>query len=117
MFRIISKTKIAPDIFRLEITAPLVARKFKAGQFIVLRPFEDSERIPLTIMKSDKEAGTITLIVKAIGLSTNQLCGLNEGDEVADLLGPLGKPSEIEKFGTVGLRSWAAVLVPQLLSR
>ena len=101
MFKIIAKNKIAPDIFRLEISAPLVAKKFKAGQFIVIRPLETSERVPLTIMKTDREAGTITLIVKAIGLSTRQLCGLNEGDEVADLLGPLGKASEIEKFGTV----------------
>ena len=103
MFKIVSKSKIAPDIFRLEISAPLVARKFKAGQFIVLRPLDDSERVPLTIMKSDKEAGTITLIVKAIGLSTRQLCDMKEGDEVADLLGPLGKPSEIDKFGTVAI--------------
>ena len=101
MFKIISNDKIAPDVFRLEISAPLVAKKFKAGQFIVIRPLETSERVPLTIMKADKKAGTITLIVKAIGLSTRQLCALNEGDEVVDLLGPLGKSSEIEKFGTV----------------
>jgi len=101
MFKITSKSKIAPDIFRLEIEAPLVANKFQAGQFIVLRPLETSERVPLTVMKADKAAGTITLIIKAIGLSTRQLCSLNEGDCVADLLGPLGKPSEIDKFGTV----------------
>lgn len=101
MFEITSKTKIAPDIFRLEIKAPLVANKFKAGQFIVLRPLENSERVPLTIMKADQDAGTITLIVKAIGLSTRQLCELKVGDAIADLLGPLGKPSEIDKFGTV----------------
>ena len=101
MFEIKSKIKIAPDIFRFEIYAPLIARKFQAGQFIVMRPLESSERVPLTIMKADREAGTITLIVKAIGLSTRQLAELNEGDAVADLLGPLGKPSEIDKFGTV----------------
>lgn len=101
MFKITSRQKIAPDVFRLEIEAPLVAAKFKAGQFIVLRPLETSERVPLTIMRADQEAGTITLIVKAIGLSTQQLCTLQEGDEIADLLGPLGKPSEIDKYGTV----------------
>lgn len=101
MFEIKTKTKIAPDIFRFEIYAPLIAKKFQAGQFIVLRPLESSERVPLTIMKADREAGTITLIVKAIGLSTRQLAVLKEGDAVADLLGPLGKPSEIGKFGTV----------------
>ncbi len=101
MNEITSKTKIAPDIYRFEIKTPRIADKFKAGQFIVLRPLENSERVPLTIMKSDKKAGTITLIVKAIGLSTRQLAELQVGDSVADLLGPLGKPSEIEKFGTV----------------
>jgi ferredoxin--NADP+ reductase len=101
MFEIKTKTKIAPDIFRFEIYAPLIAKKFQAGQFIVLRPLESSERVPLTIMKANREAGTITLIVKAIGLSTRQLAELKEGDAVADLLGPLGKPSEIGKFGTV----------------
>ncbi len=101
MFEIKAKTKIAPDIYRLEIEAPLIAKKFKAGQFIVLRPLETSERVPLTIMKTDRQAGTITLIVKAIGLSTRQLCALEKGQEVADLLGPLGKPSDIENYGTV----------------
>jgi ferredoxin--NADP+ reductase len=101
MFEIKDKTKIAPDIYRLEIEAPLIAKKFKAGQFIVLRPLETSERVPLTIMKTDPQAGTITLIVKAIGLSTRQLCALEKGQSVADLLGPLGKSSEIENYGTV----------------
>ena len=101
MFEIKAKTKIAPDIYRLEIEAPLIAKKFKAGQFIVLRPLETSERVPLTIMKTDPQAGTITLIVKAIGLSTRQLCALEKGQAVADLLGPLGKSSEIENYGTV----------------
>ena len=101
MFEIKDKTKIAPDIYRLEIEAPLIAKKFKAGQFIVLRPLETSERVPLTIMKTDPQAGTITLIVKAIGLSTRQLCALEKGESVADLLGPLGKSSEIENYGTV----------------
>ena len=101
MFEITSNQKIAPDIFRLEVHAPLVAVKFKAGQFIVLRPTLASERIPLTIMRADREAGTITLIVKAVGLSTKELCGFSAGQEIADLLGPLGCPSEIRDFGTV----------------
>ena len=101
MYEIIEKTKIAPDIFRFEVSAPLVAKKFQAGQFVVLRPLENSERIPLTIMRADKNNGTITLIVKAIGLSTKQMAQLDEGDAFADLLGPLGNPSEIDLFGTV----------------
>ena len=100
-YKILSKQKIAPDIFQLEVSAPLVAAKFQAGQFIVLRPLPDSERVPLTIMNADRKAGSITLIVKAIGLSTKQLCEMNAGDEISDLLGPLGRPSEIGKYGTV----------------
>ena len=101
MYEIIEKTKIAPDIFRFEVSAPLVAKKSQAGQFVVLRPLENSERIPLTIMRADKNNGTITLIVKAIGLSTKQMAQLDEGDAFSDLLGPLGNPSEIDLFGTV----------------
>ncbi len=103
MFEIKDKKKIAPDIYQLEVYAPLVAKKFLAGQFIVLRSLETSERIPLTIMRTDIENGTITLVIKAIGLSTKQLCGLNEGDSIADLLGPLGHPSQIDFFGTVAI--------------
>jgi len=101
MFEIKDKKKIAPDVYRLEVFAPLVAKKFLAGQFIVLRPLETSERIPLTVMRADAKNGTITLVIKAIGLSTKQLCGLNKGDAITDLLGPLGQPSEIGTFGTV----------------
>jgi len=101
MNNIIEKIKIAPDTYRFQISAPLVANKFQAGQFVVLRPLSTSERIPLTIMRADKEKGTITLIVKTIGLSTKQLANLSEGDEIADLLGPLGNPSEISHFGAV----------------
>jgi ferredoxin--NADP+ reductase len=101
MFEIINKKKIAPDIFQIDVQASLVAEKFQAGQFIVLRPLDASERIPLTIMKADRQTGTITLVVKAIGLSTQQLAALNPGDPICDLLGPLGHPSEIACFGTV----------------
>jgi len=100
-FTIVSNIKIAPDVFKLEVSAPLVAAKFRPGQFIVLRPLECSERVPLTIMRADRHQGTITLIVKAVGLSTRQLTHMQKGDEIADLLGPLGHPSEIDKFGTV----------------
>jgi len=101
MFEIVEKIKIAPDTFQIKVSAPLVATKFQAGQFIVLRPLESSERIPLTVMRADKQAGMITLVVKAIGLSTKQLARMEEGDQICDLLGPLGHPSEIGKFGTV----------------
>jgi len=103
MFEIRDKKKIAPDIYHFEVYAPLVTKKFLAGQFIVLRPLETSERIPLTIMRADVENGTITLVVKAIGLSTKQLCDLEVGDAITDLLGPLGHPSQIDSFGTVAI--------------
>ena len=103
MFEIRDKKKIAPDIYHLEVYAPLVAKKFLAGQFIVIRPLETSERVPLTIMRADVESGTITLVVKAIGLSTKQLCDLEVGDSITDLLGPLGHPSQIDSFGTVAI--------------
>ena len=100
-FSIVSNTRIAPDIYRLQIHAPLVADKFQAGQFIVLRPLPTSERVPLTILRADRETGIISLIVKAIGLSTRQLSQMTVGQTVADLLGPLGNPSEIDYFGRV----------------
>ena len=101
MFEIISNQKIASDVYRLEVKAPLVAEKFKAGQFVVLRPNEKSERIPLTIMQADSTKRLITLVVKAFGLTTRELCAMKPGELVADLLGPLGQPSEIENFGSV----------------
>jgi len=103
LFEITQNNKIAPDIFRLTVSAPRVAEKFQAGQFIVLRSMEDSERIPLTVLDADRDAGTITLIVKAIGFSTRKLCGLAVGDTISDLLGPLGIPSEIDLFGNVAI--------------
>lgn len=122
MFEIVNKAKIAPDIYQYKISAPLIANKFQAGQFIVLRPLADSERVPLTIMRADKDNGTITLIVKAIGLSTKQLALLNEGDAIADVLGPLGHPSEIENFGRVvvvggGVGTAVAFAVAELLKQ
>lgn len=87
----------------LKIAAPRIAKKRKAGQFIILRSREGGERIPLTIADADPEAGTITLVVQVVGKSTSALCELEVGDEVVDLVGPLGKPTHIEKFGTVAM--------------
>jgi len=122
MFEIIRKKKIAPDIYYLEVSASLVAAKFQAGQFIVLRPTAASERVPLTIMRADKDKGSISLVVKAVGLSTRELCGLGPDDVIADLLGPLGNPSEISLFGTVvvvggGVGSAVAFAVAEALKK
>ena len=101
MYKIISKQVLAPKITRFSVEAPEVARSRKPGQFIVLRADETSERIPLTIVDSDLEKGTIDLIIQDAGFSTHVLSGFEEGDALLDVLGPLGRPTDMEKFGTV----------------
>jgi ferredoxin/flavodoxin---NADP+ reductase len=101
MFTIKHAEFLAPGVKRFVINAPRVARKQKPGQFVILRINERGERIPLTIEKSDPEQGTINIVVQSIGKTTNLLNSLKTGDSILDLVGPLGKPSEIEHFGTV----------------
>ena len=101
MFPIVESEFIAPDIKRFVIEAPRIARKRQAGQFVIVRVHEHGERIPLTIADSDPERGTITLIVQGIGKTTKLMNMLGPGDALLDLVGPLGKPSEVSKFGTV----------------
>ena len=100
MNRIIEARFLAPDIKLFRIEAPLIAEKRKAGQFIILRVHDYGERIPLTIADSDVNDGSITIIVQGIGKTTKHLNTLGEGDYINDLVGPLGKPSHIENFGT-----------------
>ncbi len=101
MFPIRKAEFLAPDVKRFEIEAPRIARKRQAGQFVIIRVYDHGERIPLTIADSSKEHGTITLIVQGIGKTTKLMNKLNAGDALLDVVGPLGKPSEIEKYGTV----------------
>jgi ferredoxin/flavodoxin---NADP+ reductase len=101
MFKILQAEFLAPGIKRFVIEAPRIARKQKPGQFVILRLYEQGERIPITIEHSDPEAGTIRIVVQSAGKTTNLLNALNAGDSILDVVGPLGKPSEIEKFGTV----------------
>lgn len=101
MHRIKEAEFIAPDIKRFVIDAPVIARKRYPGQFIILHLSETSERIPLTIVDSDPDLGTITLIVQGIGKSTRELNALEAGDFIKDLVGPLGNRSEIGRFGHV----------------
>jgi ferredoxin--NADP+ reductase len=101
MFKILHAEFLAPGIKRFVIEAPRIARKQKPGQFVILRLYEQGERIPITIEHSDPEAGTIRIVVQSAGKTTNLLNSLNTGDSILDVVGPLGKPSEIEKFGTV----------------
>jgi ferredoxin/flavodoxin---NADP+ reductase len=99
--RILDKTTIADGICRFIIEAPKIAKKRKAGNFAIVRANEYAERIPLTIVDSDEERGSITLIVQSVGKSTSLLNSLRAGDELADVIGPLGHPTPIGSFGTV----------------
>ncbi|HUI09805.1 MAG TPA: sulfide/dihydroorotate dehydrogenase-like FAD/NAD-binding protein [Bacteroidota bacterium] len=101
MYPIIDRKAIAPTITRLEIKAPFIARKRKAGNFVMVRVEEGGERIPLTIADGDPVAGTITLIVQAIGGTTKLLCSKKAGDALLDVVGPLGNPTPIARHGTV----------------
>jgi len=101
MFKILHAEFLAPGIKRFLIEAPRIARKQKPGQFIIVRIYEEGERIPLTIENSDPEQGTISIVVQSLGKTTTLLNSLGTGDHILDVVGPLGKPSEIKQFGTV----------------
>ena len=101
MFKIIDAQFLAPGIKRFILEAPRIARKQKPGQFVILRIYEQGERIPVTIENSDPARGTISIVVQSAGKTTQMLNSLNAGDSILDVVGPLGKPSDIEKFGTV----------------
>ena len=96
MFKIISKQELNDAVTRMEIEAPYVARKAQAGQFIIFRVDEFSERVPLTVAGCDRERGTVTIIFQKVGLSTRLLGGLEAGDCIADFVGPLGRPTQTE---------------------
>jgi ferredoxin--NADP+ reductase len=101
MFKIAHAEFIAPGIKRFEIEAPRIARKHKAGQFVILRLHDRGERIPITIENSNPERGTINIVVQSVGKTTHLLNALSAGDNILDVVGPLGKPSEIALFGNV----------------
>jgi ferredoxin--NADP+ reductase len=115
MFPILDAKQLASDVKWFRIKAPLVARKRKPGQFVIIRLDETGERIPLTVADADPQAGTIELIVKAIGKTTIMLCRKEKGDSIADVMGPLGRPTDIEKVGhavVVGGGVGTAVIYP-----
>lgn len=101
MNRIIEKTYFSPKVAKLVVEAPLIAKARKPGHFVIVRTGERGERIPLTIADADVIKGTITLVVQAVGHSTNMICDLNEGDSLTDVVGPLGRATHIENYGTV----------------
>lgn len=100
-FLIKHKQQFSEKVFLLKIEAPLIAKSRKPGNFVIIRVDKGGERMPLTIADSDTKEGTITLVVQTVGLSSTKLCALNVGDSIADVVGPLGNPTHIEKFGTV----------------
>jgi NAD(P)H-flavin reductase len=97
--RILKKELIAPSIYRIEVDAPLVARKHRAGQFVILRVSPTGERIPLTVVDKDPAAGTIVIVYQVVGKTTMLLEDIEAGEEILDLVGPLGHPTEIHNFG------------------
>ncbi|MGA2960487.1 MAG: sulfide/dihydroorotate dehydrogenase-like FAD/NAD-binding protein [Candidatus Korobacteraceae bacterium] len=101
MYRIVQAKLLGRNIKQFEIEAPRIARKQRPGQFVIVRLHENGERIPLTIEGSDLEKGTITLVVQSIGKTTYLMNSLEAGDAILDVVGPLGKPTEIENYGTV----------------
>ena len=101
MNKIISKRFFSENVAEIVVEAPLIARSRKAGHFVIVRVDKNGERMPLTISDADLEQGTITLVVQRIGVSSSKLCALEAGDTVADLVGPLGKATDIRNFGTV----------------
>lgn len=101
MNKIIRKEQFSEKVYCIEVEAPLIAKSCKPGNFIIVRVDKKSERVPYTIAKSDAQRGTLTLVIQTVGLSSLKLCRLNVGDEVQDIVGPLGTPSHIENYGTV----------------
>lgn len=101
MFRIIEKEHFSANVVKFIVEAPLIARSRRPGHFVIVRTGEGGERIPLTIADADPKAGTIMLVVQAVGESTRKICALEPGDSFTDVVGPLGKATHIERVGTV----------------
>ncbi len=100
-YKILDKIELCPNQYELKIDAPFVTRNAQAGQFIIFRVEANGERVPITIADVDREKGILTVVFMAVGYSTKKLAQLEIGDEILDVVGPLGKPTDIEKYGTV----------------
>ena len=114
MNKIVRKEQFSEKVFLFEVEAPLIAQSRKAGNFVIVRVGQKGERMPLTIADADIQRGTITLVVQKVGLSSTKLCNLNEGDYITDVVGPLGNPTHIEKFGTVVCAGGGVGVAPML---
>lgn len=115
-YKIVKKDVLNPQIFLMEIEAPLVAKKAEPGQFIILRIDENGERVPFTIADFDREKGTVTIIVQVVGKTTQDLAKFEEGDMILDFAGPLGQPTPLEglkKVAVIGGGLGTAIAYPQ----
>ena len=114
MFKITDKQQFSENVFRFDVEAPLIAKSRKAGHFVIIRVDEGGERVPLTIAGSDVQKGTITLVIQQIGVTTRKLCAMSVGDEIADVVGPLGQTTHIENYGTVVCAGGGVGVAPML---
>lgn len=114
MNKIISKEYLSERVVRFEVEAPLIARSRKAGHFVIVRVGKKGERVPYTIASADKNRGTITLVVQRVGKSSEKLCLLEPGEYITDMVGPLGKATHIENFGTVVCAGGGVGVAPML---
>ena len=114
MNKIVAKEQFSEKVYKLVVEAPLIAKARRAGHFVIVRVGEKGERMPLTIADADTTAGTITLVVQKVGVSSTKLCDLNVGDEITDVVGPLGKATHIENFGTVVCAGGGVGVAPML---
>ncbi|MBQ7685493.1 MAG: sulfide/dihydroorotate dehydrogenase-like FAD/NAD-binding protein, partial [Bacteroidaceae bacterium] len=114
MNKIVQKEQFSEKVFKLVVEAPLIAKARRAGHFVIVRVGEKGERIPLTIAESDPVRGTITLVVQTVGASTTKLCALQPGDYITDVVGPLGRATHIENFGTVVCAGGGVGVAPML---
>ncbi len=112
MYKVLRKELLAEAMFSMDIEAPMVARKAKAGQFVIIRTDQDGERIPLTIADFDEQAGSVTIVFQVVGKTTAELAEIKEGESIQTFTGPLGKPTEIEPYGTVVCIGGGAGIAP-----
>ena len=101
MYQIISKEKLSENLFKFIVKAPRIAKAHRPGNFVIARAVEDGARVPLPVIAADKKQETLTLVVQAVGVSTAKISALNSGEEIKDIVGPLGKPTPVQQYGTV----------------
>ena len=114
MNKIVEKKQFSEKVYKLVVEAPAIARARRAGHFVIVRVGDEGERMPLTIAEADPERGTITLVVQEVGVSSAKLCALEAGDCVTDVVGPLGRATDIRRFGTVVCAGGGVGVAPML---